>query len=98
MLTENAQKISILGQEISDRIATIVEHFNNVGKSLHKAVESYNDATASFESRLLSSARKFKELGSGGKKEIEDLQTVDQLPHTINVAPDKDDEKTRKKS
>ena len=97
ILTENAQKISILGQEISDRIATIVEHFNNVGKSLHKAVESYNDATASFETRLLSSARKFKELGSGGKKEIEDLQTVDQLPHTINVAPDKDDEKPQKK-
>jgi DNA recombination protein RmuC len=98
MLAENAQKISILGQEISDRIATIVEHFNNVGKSLRKAVESYNDATASFESRLLSSARKFKELGSGGKKEIEDLQTVDQLPRTINVIPDKDNDKTQEKS
>lgn len=73
-------------------------HFNNVGKSLRKAVESYNDATASFENRLLSSARKFKELGSGGKKDIEDLQTVDQLPRIINVALDKDEEKTKKKS
>ena len=91
MLAENAQKISLLGQEISDRIATIVEHFNNVGKSLRKAVESYNDATASFETRLLSSARKFKELGSGGKKEIEDLQTVDQLPRAINTQKKSDE-------
>jgi len=98
MLTENAQKISILGQEISDRIATIVEHFNNVGKSLRKSVEAYNDATASFENRLLSSARKFKELGSGGKKDIEDLQTVDQLPHIIDAVSDKEDEKKQKKS
>ncbi len=97
MLTENAQKISILGQEISDRIATIVEHFNNVGKSLRKAVESYNDATASFETRLLSSARKFKELGSGGKKDIEDLQPVDQLPRAINVAEKEESERTEEK-
>ena len=96
MLAENAQKISILGQEISDRIATIVEHFNDVGKSLRKAVESYNDATASFETRLLSSARKFKELGSGGKKEIEDMQTVDQSPRTITVTSDKNDRKRKR--
>ncbi len=90
MLAENAEKISALGQEISDRVATIVEHINNVGKSLRKAVESYNDATASFETRLLSSARKFKELGSGGKKDIEDMQTVDQLPRVISTAQKKD--------
>ena len=85
MLAENAQKISALGQEMSDRISTLVEHLNNVGKSLKKAVESYNEATSSFESRLLSSARKFKELGTGGKKEIEDLQPVDQMPRMIGV-------------
>ena len=45
-----------------DRIATIVEHFNSVGKSLGKAVESYNAATPSFETRLLSSAREIGNL------------------------------------
>lgn len=93
ILAENAQKICALGQEIADRIATIVEHFNNVGKSLRKAVDSYNSATASFETRLLSSARKFKELGSEGKKDIEDLQAVDQIPRTIdarNIKGDKE--------
>lgn len=98
VLAENAQKISTLGQEMSDRIATIVEYFNDVGQSLRKAVESYNNATSSFESRLLSSARKFKELGSGGKKEIEDLQAVDQLPRTISIDSGKDDEKISKRA
>ncbi|MFA6600224.1 MAG: DNA recombination protein RmuC [Candidatus Omnitrophota bacterium] len=91
VLAENAQKISSLGQEISDRIATIVDHFNSVGKSLGKAVESYNAATASFETRLLSSARKFKELGASGKKEVEAIEPVDHMPRAISAMPAKDE-------
>lgn len=83
-LAENAQKISELGQELSDRIATVVEHVNNVGAALQRAVESYNKAASSFESRLLPSARKFKELGAPGKKEIEELAPIDQAPRLVS--------------
>jgi DNA recombination protein RmuC len=96
MLAENAEKISGLGQEISDRIATIVDHFNNVGKSLGKAVDSYNTATASFESRLLSSARKFKELGAGGKKEIDQIEPVDHQARQITALSAKDEDEKDK--
>ncbi|OQA40588.1 MAG: DNA recombination protein RmuC [Candidatus Omnitrophica bacterium ADurb.Bin314] len=89
-LAENAERISALGQEISDRIATIVEHFNSVGKSLGKAVESYNAATSSFETRLLSSARKFRELGAGGRKEIEPVEVIDHLPRSLGNGGAKD--------
>jgi DNA recombination protein RmuC len=40
---------------------------------------------ASLESRVLSSARKFKELGAAGKKEIETIETVDQAPRVLTL-------------
>ena len=79
-VAENAQRISALGQELSDRIGVLTDHLIKIGGSLGKAVESYNAAVASLESRVLPSARKFKQLGSGSKKEIEELQVIEQQP------------------
>ena len=84
-VAEGAQRISALGQELSDRMGTLADHFMKVGGSLGKAVESYNAAVASLETRVFPSARKFKQLGVGGKKEIEELQAIDQQPR--NPAP-----------
>jgi len=84
-VAENAQRISVLGQELSYRIATLAEHFAKVGGALGKAVESYNAAVASFETRILPSARKFRALGAGGKKEIEELEPIDQAPRAPNL-------------
>ncbi len=85
-IAENAQHISELGQELHERIATMVEHLNKLGGSLGRAVESFNSAVASFEGRVLPSARKFKSLGAGSKKEIEELSPIDKntrfLPET----------------
>jgi DNA recombination protein RmuC len=85
LVAESAQRISALGQELSDRMGTLAEHFVKVGGAIGKAVESYNAAVASFESRILPAARKFKTLGAGGKKEIEELQPIDQTPRALAV-------------
>ncbi len=82
-MADNARAISQLGQELSDRIGVFAEHFNKVSKGLGQAIESYNAAGASFESRILPSARKLKELGAGGKKEIEPLALIEQLPRSV---------------
>lgn len=76
-IAENAQLISELGQELHERIATLVEHLAKLGVSLGRAVEAFNAAVASFEGRVLPSARKFKALGAGSKKEIEELSPLD---------------------
>ena len=81
-LTENAEAISQLGREMYDRLATLSQHFNQMGKNLERAVDSYNKGIASLDSRVLSSARKFKELGAGSSKEIDPVEQIDKLPRT----------------
>ena len=76
-VAENTKKISELGQELHERIATMVEHVTKLGGSLGKAVEAFNAAVASFEGRVLPSVRKFEVLGAGSKKEIEELIPLD---------------------
>ena len=95
VIAESAQKISLLGQELSDRLATVTDHFADLGKSIGRSVDSYNAAVASFESRLLSTARKFKELGVEGKKGIKPMEPVDQIPRQVGASIlDMPDERT----
>jgi DNA recombination protein RmuC len=83
-LAENAQKISDLGRELYERLATMTEHFGRVGSSLKGAVENYNKTVASFEGRVLVSARKFRDLkASNAAQEIEGAETVDVIPRAL---------------
>lgn len=80
-LAENAQQISQLGRELHERLATLADHWTGVGKNLAEAVTAYNKATASLESRVLVSARRFRDLRAvTGDKEIRDLAQVEAAP------------------
>ncbi|MCF8178207.1 MAG: DNA recombination protein RmuC [Sulfuritalea sp.] len=85
-LTENAERISILGRELYDRIATVAEHWSRVGKNLGEAVGAYNDSVASMERRVLVSARKFRDLKVASEdKDIRDLNPVESLPRDVQA-------------
>jgi DNA recombination protein RmuC len=83
-IQQNYREISELGRELHQRLGTMVEHFAKVGVNLERATESYNAAIASFESRVLVSARKFKEQGATSKEaEIIELKAVDAAPRKL---------------
>ena len=84
-LAENAEKISHLGMDLYDRIQIFAGHFNDIRKNLDRTVSSFNQAVGSLESRVLVTARKFKDLGAGSKKEIENIETVDKKSRLIRL-------------
>lgn len=85
-LAENAKEISELGRELHKRLSDMAEHFSRLGKNLGGAVQSYNQAMGSLEHRVLSSARKFKELGSVSQaSEIIALDPLDQIPRKLQA-------------
>ncbi len=89
-LAENAQRISELGQELHDRIATMVGHLGDLGGALDKAVRGYNQTVSSMESRVSVTARKFKELGVAGKNTIDELGPIERTPRQL-AQPDSAD-------
>jgi len=82
-VAESAQAISDLGRELYDRIAVLVRHFGEIGKNLDRATDAYNKAVGSMETRVLVSARKFKELGAATSAELGTPRTVDAKPRTL---------------
>ena len=79
-LAEEAMAIGRLGREMYERLAVAAGHLKRVGGGLNSAVENYNKFVASFEGRVLVSARRFKELNvETGARDLEFVESVDAL-------------------
>jgi len=83
-LAENARQIGALGSELYKRISDLSGHMGRLGKSLQNSVESYNRTVGTLESRVLVSARRFKELDSSdvGVK-IDTIPPIDQTTRAL---------------
>lgn len=80
-LAKNAREISDLGRQLYERLRVLGNHFDRLGRQLGSAVGTYNSALNSLESRVLVTARKFRELGAVGDEEmLPEIEIVDQVP------------------
>jgi DNA recombination protein RmuC len=82
-ITEGAQVISKLGKELYERVRTLTSYFEDMQRGLNSAVEAYNKAVGSLESRVLVTARRFRELGAATGDEIKTLPTVDTTTRSL---------------
>jgi DNA recombination protein RmuC len=89
-LARNAHEISVLGKELHDRLRNLAGHITAVGTGLDRAVEAYNKAVGSLESRVLVSARKFTELGAPVAENIPELAPIETTARALSF--DWDDE------
>jgi DNA recombination protein RmuC len=84
-LARNAEEISSLGKELYERLATLGCHFGKLGDRLDKAVDAYNASIGTLESRVLPSARKFRDLGvANGDQEIAELAPVERKARPVD--------------
>jgi DNA recombination protein RmuC len=81
----NAKEISDLGAELYKRIADLGGHWIDLGRNLARTVEAFNGAVGSLESRVLVSARRFRELGASASAEIEPLEPVEKAVRSLKV-------------
>jgi DNA recombination protein RmuC len=87
-INENARVISELGRELYDRLSTLTNHFTDLRRGLDRSIDAFNKAVGSFESRVLVTARKFKELGAAPGAKIAAVPQVDKLTRTPNPPPE----------
>ena len=85
-LAENAKEIGDLGKDLYKRLANMGDHLAKLGKSLAGATDAYNKAVGSLETRVLITARKFKDLGTTGvDDEIDELPPVEVTPRLLQA-------------
>jgi DNA recombination protein RmuC len=76
-LAQNAQEISQQGRLLYERVRTFAGYFQDLGKQLDRAADSYNKAVGSLETRVLPTARRFRDLGAGSGEDVPALEPID---------------------
>ena len=76
--TENAQKIAEAAREFYVRVVKFTEHFEKIRAGLERANDAFNEAAASFQTRVRPAGERLAELGGGATgKQLADVQPLD---------------------
>ncbi len=81
-LAGNANKIGELGKILYERLQHLSNHFSEIKKGLDRTIKAYNSAVGSYESRVMSAARKFDELSPAAVPEEGEVPVVEKSPRT----------------
>jgi DNA recombination protein RmuC len=84
-LSQNARAVFDLGRELHSRIAGLGRHVDQLGRSLTKTVQAYNQTVGSLESRVLVSARRLSQLGVVDA-ELDPPVMVDEVARGLSAA------------
>ena len=82
-LTDNYREVARLGKEFYERLATFADRFDDVRKRLDGAVQAYNEAAGSFESRVLVSARRLRELDVTTAADLPPADPIERVPRVL---------------
>jgi DNA recombination protein RmuC len=83
-LAGQAREIAALGKELYARMSVMGAHIARVGKNLDQATGAYNAFVGSFESQVLTQARRFEALDiETGDKEIPALPVAEQAARPL---------------
>ncbi len=93
-MAQNAAAVARIGRELFDRLVGLNEKFGALGRRLDGAVDAYNQAIGSLESRVHVSARRMAELGVAQSVPLDALPAIEKrarLPRGAGAAADHDE-------
>jgi DNA recombination protein RmuC len=82
-IAAEAKQIASAANDLYGRMGVFLRHMSKTGRQLNSAVNAYNDAVASAESRVLPQLRRFQELGAAADGEIDSPKPIDQSVRTV---------------
>lgn len=85
-IAENAEKIAAIGRELYERVDTVLESVEKTGRGLETAINAYNKMVGSIEGRMLSTLRKFKDVGVTSA-ELTEISNIESAPRRL-AAPE----------
>jgi DNA recombination protein RmuC len=75
-----------MGRDLYKRLADLSGHFFKLGRNLEASVDAYNKTVGTLETRVLVTARKFKDLDTTqASVELSPLAPVDQSPRALQA-------------
>ena len=87
-VADDARRIGKLGSELYERLGKMTDHLCRLGRQLDGVVGTYNETVGSFESRVLVSARRFREHGIESDRELpapSSLERSARAPQTVEL-------------
>ncbi len=83
-IAENAEKIAAIGRELYERVDTVLESVEKTGRGLETAIGAYNKMVGSIEGRMLSTLRKFKDVGVTSF-ELTEISNIESAPRRLSA-------------
>ena len=84
-MAENAHEVSNLARKLYDRLRTFTRHYDTIGRNLDRALDAYNQGVRSLETRVLVTARRFKERGALAGEDIKPIEPVDKTTRPLSL-------------
>ncbi len=83
-IAENAEKIAAIGRELYERVDIVLESVEKTGRGLETAISAYNKMVGSIEGRMLSTLRKFKDVGVTSS-ELTEISNIESAPRRLSA-------------
>jgi DNA recombination protein RmuC len=86
-IAESARQIAETGRELHRRLAIFVDPLAKLGRQLNSAVDAYNQAARSFDTRLAPKVREISELGASSGREVPEPTPIEAAaqPPTVRL-------------
>jgi DNA recombination protein RmuC len=84
-LTQNAEKIRNVGEDLYQRLAALAEHLTKLGRSLDTSITQYNRLVGSFESKVLPGSRRLVDLGISNDQPMAEPRKIQKTARELNL-------------